>query len=359
MKEIDKEEHIVLSVLLLIITLVCLGVSWWSMTEGYESLAGSKVLSAAIATALVIMMFALNYSLRRGLQNGMPVARTGLILFMYLVVVLASFSGMFNKFYSNFMHSELVNEELTYKIKALSSLQNAAQEVLTDQRAETIRGEVTRLVESLKLQIQNPAEPGLGPRAEATLKEIEKMLGVRLERLPPKNKSAEELKRAANAYEDYILNKVLQGSDAMLKLNSAERRNYAEQVPKILGPAINDLIKIQTELQAGSTETTQATAISIIGDSVRKYNEVALKVNSLQKEKEFEYDEHFRVENDNIGKISHTYASAGNHLNHWGVWVAAALAFGIDLIVPIFVFVLTPKGRRASYSGGGRGAKEL
>jgi hypothetical protein len=359
MNEIDNEEHIVLSVLLLIITIFCLGISWWSMMQGYESLAGSKLLSAAVATALVVMMFSLNYSLRRGLQNGIPGARVIVILMMYLVVVLASFSGMFNKFYSTFMHTELINEELTEKIKSLSSLQNSAQEVLTDQEAERIKGEVSRLVESLKLQIQNPAEPGLGPRAQATLRDIETLLGVRLERLPPKNKSADELKRAAEAYGDYILNKVLQGSDAMLKLNSAERRNYAEQVPGIIGPPIKSLIKVQTELQSGATETTQATAIATIGEAVRKYNEVALKVNSLQKEKNFAYEKNFRVENDNIGKISHTYASAGKHLNHWGVWVAGGLAFGIDLIVPLFVFFLTPKGKRETYSRGTKGAREL
>jgi hypothetical protein len=359
MSAVDNEEHAVLSVLLMIITIGCLGVSWWSMSEGYESLTGSSFFSSVLATILVVLMLALNYSLRRGLQNGIPRSRVVAIFLMYLIVVIFSFSGMFNKFYSSFMHTELIDEELTQKIKSLSDLKNSSIEALTDQKAEKIKKQVTGLVESLKLQIQNPADPGLGPRAEETLREIENLLDVRLERLPPRNNSSDELKRASDAYEDYILNKALQGSTAMLNLNSAERRLYAIELPKTIDPATTDLTKIQAELQSGNNKITQATAISLIGEAVRKYNEVALKVRSLQKEKEFQYDNLFRSENQNIGKISHTYYSASKHMDHGGTWLAAGIAFGIDLIVPFFVLFLTPKGKKVGINQTRKGPREL
>ena len=77
------------------------------------------------------------------------------------------------------------------------------------------------------------------------------------------------------------------------------------------------------------------------------YGEVALKVKSLIKEKAFEYDGELKVNNEEVGKISHTYQSAIVHKFHWGVWVSAAVALAVDLVVPLFVFILTPRGQRA------------
>jgi hypothetical protein len=83
------------------------------------------------------------------------------------------------------------------------------------------------------------------------------------------------------------------------------------------------------------------------------------KTRSLIKDKVFVYDENIRVENDELGKISHTYRSAGAHISHWSVWMSAFLALMIDLVVPLFVYFLTPRAnvrdRRYANRNSGHG----
>lgn len=90
--EKQKEQDAVLGIVLLLIALLCLGFSFVTMTVGYKDLVGSLWGSAVLSLILVLMLFALNYRLRRGLQSGMPITQMSGVLVLYLVVVFASFS---------------------------------------------------------------------------------------------------------------------------------------------------------------------------------------------------------------------------------------------------------------------------
>lgn len=365
MKTEDKEEQVVLSITLLLITVSCLGFSFWSMTGGYESFVGSVYGSAALSFIIVLMLFSLNYRLRRGLMNGISGGAVLTILMLYLLVVLASFSGMFNKFYSTFMHTELIQEELTLKTEALRSLNERATTTLTNVEANKIRAQVIALVAELEAQIQNPSEPGLGPKAKAKLREIETLLRTSpiTELKQPARLDSKSLADYAKQYHDLILNEgtgKMNSSQTISELNAPDKRLYAEkELPKAIKPVMDDLINKKEELSQADNPVAWANAIGSIENAVNVYKEVAHKVASLVQENKFDYDQNMQVENANIGKISHTYYSASKHMDHMSVWIAAFLALAIDLVVPMFVFFLTPRNAQASSRGSKGGAKPL
>ena len=348
-QNVDREEDIVLSVLLLILTISCLGFSFWTMTKGYETLVGSMMWSAVLSFILVTTLFALNYRLRRGLMHGISGGQIILILVFYLLVVAFSFSGLFNQFYSTFMRNELLATELTQKIGYLRKLEATATVVLTNSEAEKIRETVKGFLRELKAQILSSGQPGWGTKAEAKMQEIEKALGREknpFTRIPPKSNSTADLQKCA---EDVIqlVEMNMDASENIAKIHAPEKRAYAGKVPELINAVIKELQARQSELAASgsSTDGIQAKARADADETIRQavtlYHQVAEKVATL--ENGFEFNKDLKVENDQIGKISHTYHSALGRMNHWAVWIAGFLALAIDLVVPCFVFALTPR----------------
>ena len=346
----DHEEDAVLSIVLLLIAILCLGFSFYAMTVGYRDLVGSTIGSAALALILVLMLFALNYRLRRGLLGGIRAADVAVLMILYFVVVLASFSGMFNKFYSTFMHDELIKEELQQKITAVQSLKERAVAELTSEAAEKLRAQVESKIGQLSSQIQNPQEPGLGQKAQVILADTETLLGEKLTRLLGRDTTTNGLKRLSDSYAE-MMRSALERNQKMVELNEPERRAYVGILTKD-AKTMNDRLTESLRAVSSKTEVARSDALVALQDAVNFYKGAGSKTSALVKDKKFEYDEAIRVENDEIGKISHTYRSALMHINHWAVWVAAFLALMIDLIVPLFVYFLTPRGRTgASISG--------
>lgn len=342
----DREEDAVLSIVLLLIAVLCLGFSFYAMMVGYRDLVGSLFGSGVLALILVLMLFALNFKLRRGLMSGMGASGVAVLMILYFVVVLASFSGMFNKFYSTFMGDELIREELQQKITAVQTLKERAVAELTSEEAEKLRAQVESKIGQLSAQIQNPQEPGLGQKAQLILVDIETLLGEKLTRLVGRDTTSVGLKKLADSYAEMIRS-ALERNKKMVELNEPERRAYVGILTKD-SKTIIDRLTESLRAVSSKTEVARSDALLTLQDAVNLYKGIGSKTRSLLKDKKFEYDEAIRVENDEIGKISHTYRSAIAHINHWAVWVAAFLALMIDLIVPLFVYFLTPRGRRAN-----------
>jgi len=340
----DQQEDAVLSVVLLLIAVLCLGFSFYAMMVGYHDLVGSLLGSGVLALILVLMLFALNYKLRRDIMNNMGGGAIAVIMVLYLVVVLASFSGMFNKFYSTFMRDELIKEELQQKITAIQTLKERATAELTSEEAEKLRAQVESKIGQLAAQVQNPQEPGLGQKAQSILVDVEALLGEKLTRLVGRDTTTVGLKKLSDNYGDMIRS-ALERNKKMVELNEPERRAYVGLLSKD-AKTINERLTDSLRAVSTKTEVARSDALLVIQDAVNLYKGIGSKTRSLLKDKKFEYDENLRVENDDIGKISHTYRSALQHINHWAVWVAAFLALMIDLIVPLFVYFLTPRGRK-------------
>jgi hypothetical protein len=340
-----QEQDAVLGVALLLIAVLCLGFSFVTMMYGYKDLVGSLFGSAVLSLIMILMLFALNYRLRKGLQSGMHGGQIAGLLAIYILVVFASFSGLFNRFYSTFMQDELIKEELQQKITLVQDVRDRAKVELVNVDAERMRGRIEGKVTQLQQQIQNPGEPGLGPKALELLKEIETELNNPVTLLKWNDNTPEGLKKLSNTYSTMIRD-VMEKSEGMRKMNEPERRAYAVSM-SVEATRIIEKLTANSKAASSKTEASRTQALGVIQEAVNTYKAIGSKTRSLLKgsEKDFVYDEDIRVENDELGKISHTYRSAGQHITHWSVWMAAFLALMIDLVVPLFVYFLTPRGQ--------------
>lgn len=348
----NNDDYLVQTVFLLLITLICLGVSWWSMSEGYQSFFGSYGMAAAVATVFVLMLAALNYTLRRGLVKGIGAGKVVAILVIYLLVVMLSFSGMFNKFYSQFMENDLVREEIDQKIDLLNDLEKRGIAVLTSEQADAIRTKVKQLKEDFEREVRSQTEPGIGKKARSLLAEVQSLLGRTTPfPVPPTPTLApKELEAVIKRLHEDIDSEVKK-SDTLRKLHSPEKFKLSQEFPKLMQKQVGLLTDARAQIGVKSGQSARAGGLEAIQSAVDTYKKQGAEIAAVVKEGEgFKYDKTVRVVNDRIGEIPHSYESAKQHLDRGVVWIAALIALGIDLIVPIFVFFLTP---RSGVSGGG------
>ena len=352
MNEDNNDDYLVQSIFLLLITVICLGVSWWSMTEGYKSFFGNYGISAAVSTVFVLMLAALNYTLRRGLIKGIGKGSVSAILVIYLLVVMLSFSGMFNKFYSQFIGNDLVREEIDQKKDKLEELEKNATAVLTGEEGYLLITQIPGLKEKFKSEVLSQTELGIGKNARNILTEIQKLLGKTTPFTTPPTPT-----RAPNEL-NAVIEKVFKDIDAEVKqsrtlnqLNAAEKLALQQELPKVIKIEVDKLIDVRSKIASKSNESQRIAGLEAIQTSVDAYKKLGAQVKSLVKEKSFIYDRETRIVNDRIGEIPHSYESAKRNLDKGVVWVSALIALGIDLIVPIFVFFLTPRSRVSSQGG--------
>ena len=355
MKEDNNDDYLVQSIFLLLITVICLGVSWWSMTEGYKSFFGSYGMSAAVSTVVVLMLAALNYTLRRGLVKGIGKGSVTAILVIYLLVVMLSFSGMFNKFYSQFIGNDLVREEIDQKKDQLEALEKEGMAVLTGEEGYILRNRVPNLKDKFKTEVLSQTELGIGRNAKAILSEIQNLLGktTPFTTPPTPTRAPKELNAVIEkVWKD--IDSAVNESETLKKLNAEEKFQLQQNLPAAIKKEVDNLIAVRSEIGSKSNESQRINGLAAIQSAVDTYKKYGKQIESLVKEKAFVYDKQMHVVNDRIGEIPHSYESAKRNLNKGVVWVSALIALGIDLIVPIFVFFLTPRSRVSSQGVLGR-----
>lgn len=349
MNEDNNDDYLVQSIFLLLITVICLGVSWWSMTEGYKSFFGSYGMSAAVSTVFVLMLAALNYTLRRGLIKGIGKGSVTAILVIYLLVVMLSFSGMFNKFYSQFIGNDLVREEIDQKKDKLGALEKEGMAVLTGEQGFILRNRVPNLKEKFKTEVLSQTELGIGKNAKAILFEIQSLLGktTPFTTPPTPTRAPQELNAVIEkVWKD--IDSAVNESETLKKLNAEEKFVLQQKLPGAIKTQVDNLIAARSKIGSKSNESERIAGLASIQSAIDTYKDFGKQIESLVKEKPFTYDKQMQVVNDRIGEIPHSFESAKRNLDKGVVWVSALIALGIDLIVPIFVFFLTPRSRVSS-----------
>jgi hypothetical protein len=324
--------------IILIITFVCLGISFVQMARGYSEF-GGLVISAPLSFVVVLILFYLVFEIHKARKENQSVAK---FFAMYLFFVLLSFAGNFNAFYTFFMKDELLKTEVEEKMAAFYKLRAEAELALYESKG--VNKTVMDLMSQLRVQIESRNEPGCGPKCEILLKDIEKALGRRLTRI-------KETSSKRNMPED-------SRKQSLDKLVDDYRRVIiGDEQTALLRSMDEDVITLQKDAET-AVKSPELYATETIGKIVNKYNTYAVNVTKLAGEN-FKGVPSLGVDNAELGKISETFRSAQRHLNHWGTWFSGFAALMIDLFVPLFVLSVTKAGDDKSFSFSRRGAERL
>ena len=317
----------------LILTFVFLSISIWQTARGYQLMFG-KELAWVFSLAIGLMMLFLSFEMRKRRLKGQNAMGP---LIGYIACAIFCFFGNFNAIYSRYNREELFKKELEKHRQQLTAISTAAITALgkADTSAAHLQSKVQELKGQLLMQIKDPANSGLGIRAKEIILAIENNLG---QKLTVFSGSPAQLAGSYTANIDHILTARLANS----------RKKTADQMIAEMTVQKDTLdVMIMTALKPQNISSMGQDAIFKTVDAI---NNIGEKTKNFLGAAQFSYLP-ADFENQEIGKISHTFASAFNGENWVTALISMLVAIAIDALVPFVVFVGTqPEEENFQYS---------
>lgn len=310
--------------LFLIITLIFLGISIWQTALGYKLMFGSQ-LSWIFSLAIGVMMLYLAFEMRKRRIQGLSAIGP---LAGYVACAIFCFFGNFNAIYSRYNKEELFTKELMRHKEEFTAIVTNSTTYLEniDPKFTVNKTQVLEHKNQLIAQILNRSNSGKGNRANEEIVIIGDLLGQKLTEFsgPPRELADEYSKNIDN---------ILQARASSGRLGEANIIiNEIKLKQEKLTPIIMDALKPQNISLMGQNAIFQTVdAINEIGSRTKFF---------LGKESLYEYLP-AKFENQEIGKISHTFSSAFNGDNWATAFISIVVAFAIDALVPFVIFVGT------------------
>lgn len=305
-----------------VIALIFLGISVWQTGLGYQLMFG-EILAWLFSFCLGITMFYLLIQMRRNRINGVSAIGP---LIAYLVVAIFSFLGNFNALYTRFNEDELYKKELLDKKEDLVGSVVMAKNELSKVDPESIFliTSVNSLKKQLKMQILDPANPGIGIRSKIIINDLEDKLGQKLTEFSgtPEQLAAKYVENIENILD--------------IKLNVAELMRSRELIDDITDKHDDALVDIDNAL----TDNVDALkARKAIQEGVNSINEIGSKTKNFVGH-QYEYEKAIFV-NQEVGKLSFSIKSALSGDNNFSAIITFFVAIAIDGLIPLVVFLST------------------
>lgn len=318
--------------LFLVLTFVFLSISVWQTSQGYQLMFGTQ-LAWVFSFAIGLMMLFLSFEMRKRRLRGQSALGP---LIGYIACAIFCFFGNFNAIYSRYNRDELFKKELQKHRQQLTAVSTSAISAL--QKADTSADHMERRVQELKgqllMQIRDPANQGLGTRAREVIGEIEAALG---QKLTVFSGTPGQLSGSYASNIDHIL---------LTRLNNSKKKNADQMIQdiRIQKDSLDLLI-----MAALKPQNISSSGQDVIFKTVDAINNIGEKTRTFLGGSTFTF-KNAEFENQEIGKISHTFASAFNGENWATALISMLVAIAIDALVPFVIFVGTPREEGFQYT---------
>lgn len=304
---------------LAVLAIMLIGVSFWQTWLGLSQIFGGA--SLVIALVLSLLLLFLIWMLRQYKMEGKPT--TGLIL-MYIFIASFCFIANFNALYTRFMKTEIYTTELKKVNDQLNKLEADVDSRLTYSVDAKARQEIISDVNQLMIQIQDPANSGIGPEARAIVGRIEKKLGKSVTPLTPINQTPAGYRDLAERMGQQII-------DMLEVLNPDERALKSD----IDATALKWNKKTQ-QLIAQSPDVVNSTAVGMIDEMVLDYNKLGNRAETTLGANKYEFQPTKSAAQD-VGKIGYAFRHA---IDNFGMYQFVVLLGCILLDFGIMIIVL-------------------
>lgn len=305
-------------IFLTFLALILIGISFSQTWIGLQQIFGPT--SMPISLVLSSLLLFLSYLLRNAKVSNKPTLNlTGI----YIFVALFCFIANFNALYTRFMKTDIYANELR-------TLNNSFNKLETDVAAKfnyKYPPETSQQVESKKkqliAQIQDPGNPGIGTRAQSILKDIEKLMGEKIDILSPVN----------NDYIDLAARMGKQIDAMILNLSPLETELKDEITKGVLkyNKKIQELIILtKNEVDENSQR--------LIEEAVIDYNKLGSKAQSILGEEKFKF---FPIQSktQEIGKIGYAFSHAFENFGIYSLIVFLGCLV-LDFLIPILIMLI-------------------
>ena len=306
-------------IFLAILAIMLISVSFYQTWLGLQQIFGPA--SMVIALVLSLMLLFINWMLRNAKLRQRPI--TGL-LGIYIFVASFCFMANFNALYTRFMRTDIYSTELRQINDAYNKLETDVQAKLNYKYPKEITQNVENKKKQLMEQIQDKGNPGIGERAKSLIRDIEKMLGDKIDFLEPINKDWEDLAtRMGKQIDGMLANLSPTESDLKIDINKAVLK-WNKKIQEILLLSKND----KDDVSQGA-----------IDESIIELNKLGNRAHIVLGEDKFKY-EPMISNTQEVGKIGYAFSHA---IKNFGIYQFVVLmgCILLDFLIPIIILLVT------------------
>lgn len=313
---------------LLMLALLLISVSFYQTWLGLEQIFGEA--SLVIALALSLLLLFLCWMIRAAKLEGRS---TVSLVLIYVFIASFCFIANFNALYTRFMRTDIYTSELRDINQKYNTLETDIQSKLGYKYDKETTQNIEIKKKQLMEQIKDPGNKGLGERARALIKDIEKLTGQKVDFLTPQDNDYEDLSERMGKQVDNMMN----------DLSTSEQELKADVNTAVL--KWNK--KIQETLLLSKKEKDEVSQ-GLIDESLGEYNKLGIRAGSVLGDR-FRFEPVFSKTQD-VGKIGYAFEHA---VQHFGIYQCVVLAGCIllDFLIVILILLVTDPSTRNNQSG--------
>lgn len=304
---------------LAILALMLISVSFYQTWRGLEQIFKGGAIMVSLVLSLLLLF--LCWMLRDYKLKG---KKTGGLVGIYIFIASFCFVANFNALYTNMMKTDIYIEELKGIEENFSNLENDISANLNYKYPKNIAQQIEIKKKQLIEQIQDPANVGIGDRAKALIRDLERLLGQRIDLLTVKDGDYENLALRMGAQVDNMVMD-LSPDEKRLKndINSANLK-WTKEVQK----AIN-LPKSEIDINAPA----------IVNLALSDYNKIGHQAQSVLGRNKIDFKDK-KSEILEVGKMGYAFKHAISNFSIYTVLILAGCIL-LDFVIVIIILLVT------------------
>ena len=287
-----------------VLALLLVGVSFWQTWLGLGQIFGNASLPVALVLSLVMLFLIWKISQKK--KQG---ESAGKFLRLYLFFASFCFIANFNAIYTKFQKELIYKDEVKRLNAKFSALQSEIDGLFVYTIDNNKKQEVLSLVDQLKLQIQDPANKGIGPESRAIISRIENILGKKLTLLTPETNTEEGYRDLSERMEKQVYD--------MISRLTPEQQELKEKV----GEAVVRWNENTVQLLSSSKNSYNKFAIQI-DQMVIEYNNLGKEAEQILGKNKYKFKE-IKSEAQEVGKIGYAFKHAFR--DNFGIYTIVVL----------------------------------
>jgi len=313
-------------IFLAVLTLLLISVSFYQTWVGLEQIFGPA--SFIIALVLSLMLFFLCLLMRNAKLENKPTSK---LVWMYIYIASFCFIADFNALYTRFMRTDIYTTELREINKLYDKLETDIQSKLSYKYDKETAQNIEIIKNQMMEQIKDPANKGVGTKAQLLIMDIEKLTGQRVDLLTPRGNDNNELATRMGNQIDNIISDL-----------SPDEGSLNADIHK----AVLKWNKNIQEFLHSSKKDQDNQAQLLIDDSLTEYNNLGNRATTVLAEKKFMFIPVISKTQE-VGKIGFAFDHAFRNFGMYQIIVLASCIL-LNFIIVIIIHLVTTQESTAS-----------
>lgn len=312
--------------------LLLISVSFWQTWLGLQQIFGPA--SIVISLVLSVMLLILSWLMREEKLKDNSVTP---LFFMYIFIASFCFMANFNSLYTRFMKTDIYSNEL----RGINEDFNQLESDVNSKFNYIHSGEFLQNIEIKKAQmieqIKDPGNPGIGERAKSLIRDLEKLLGQRVDILTC----------IGNDYVD-LADRMGSQIDAMITSLSPVETDLKVDINKAVLKWNKKIQELLLLTNAQKDDISQ----SLIDESLTEYNKLGNRAINVLGANKFKFESKLSKTQE-VGKIGYAFEHAIKNFSVFQVVVLMGCIL-LDFLLPILIILITKPNDKGSRNTGFR-----